>query len=154
MDNAIETRLSQLGVTLPPVPSPIGNYVPFVFSGNLLFLSGQGPRAADGSWLCGRVGDQISIDEAYQHARLVGIRLLAVAKAALGSLDRVRRVVKVLGFVNASPNFADHPAVINGCSDLFVEAFGEAGRHARSAVGVASLPHQIAVEIEAVLEIG
>ena len=154
MANAIEARLAQLGITLPLAPTPIGTYVPFVLSSHLLFLSGQGPRTNDGQWLCGRVGDRVSVPEAYQHARLAGTRLLAAAQAALGSLDRVRRVVKVLGFVQATPDFGEHPAVINGCSDLFVEVFGEAGRHARTSLGVASLPHDITVEIEAVLEIG
>jgi enamine deaminase RidA (YjgF/YER057c/UK114 family) len=153
MTNVIEARLVQLGITLPAPPAPIGTYVPYVVSGNLLFLSGQGPRTHDGQWLCGRVGERISVQEAYQHARLAGVRLLAAAQAVLGSLDRVRRVVKVLGFVQATPNFGEHPAVINGCSDLFVEVFGEAGRHARTSLGVASLPHDITVEIEAVLEI-
>ena len=153
MTNVIEARLVQLGITLPAPPAPIGTYVPYVVSGNLLFLSGQGPRTHDGQWLCGRVGERVSVQEAYQHARLAGVRLLAAAQAALGSLDRVRRVVKVLGFVQATPNFGEHPAVINGCSDLFVEVFGEAGRHARTSLGVASLPHDITVEIEAVLEI-
>ena len=154
MGNAIETRLVELGIKLPPAPTPIGTYVPFVVSGNLLFLSGQGPLADDGRWMRGRVGERVSVKEAYQHARLAGTRLLAAAQAALGSLNRVRRVVKVLGFVQATPDFGEHPSVINGCSDLFVEVFGEAGRHARTSLGVASLPHDITVEIEAVLEIG
>jgi enamine deaminase RidA (YjgF/YER057c/UK114 family) len=153
MANSIEARLAQLGITLPAAPTPIGTYVPFVVSGNLLFLSGQGPRSNDGQWMCGRVGERVSVKEAYQHARLAGTRLLAAAQSAVGSLDRVRRVVKVLGFVQATPDFGEHPSVINGCSDLFVEVFGEAGRHARTSLGVASLPHDITVEIEAVLEI-
>ncbi len=154
MANAIEARLAQLGITLPPAPAPIGTYVPFVLAGNLLFLSGQGPRTSDGQWMCGRVGDRVSVKEAYHHARLAGTRLLASAQSALGSLDRVQRVVKVLGFVQATPDFGEHPSVINGCSDLFVEVFGETGRHSRTSLGVASLPHGITVEIEAVLEIG
>ena len=153
MASAIEARLAQLGIALPEPPAPIGTYVPFVLTGNLLFLSGQGPRTPDGQWLSGRVGDRVPVQEAHRHARLAGTRLLAAAQAALGSLDRVQRVVKVLGFVQATPNFGEHPAVINGCSDLFVEVFGEAGRHARTSLGVASLPHDITVEIEAVLEI-
>lgn len=153
MEHAIQTRLRELGITLPPVPTPLANYVPFTLSGNLLFLAGQGPRAADGTWMCGRVGDQVSVEDAYQHARLAGLRLLSAAQAALGSLDRVRRVLKVTGFVNASPEFGEHPSVINGCSDLLVEVFGEAGRHARTALGVGSLPLGITVEIEAVLEV-
>lgn len=148
----IEERLEGLGILLPPAPAPLANYVPFVISGNLLFLSGQGPKAPEGDWLRGKVGEDTGADEAYGHARLVGIRLLAVARSALGSLDRVQRVVKVLGFVNAAPAFRDHPKVINGCSDLLVEVFGDRGRHARSAVGVSSLPEGITVEVEAILE--
>jgi enamine deaminase RidA (YjgF/YER057c/UK114 family) len=149
----IEIKLKHLGIELPPTPVPLANYVPFVISGNLLFLSGQGPESFEGPWLRGKVGDDVSVDEAYQHARLVGLRLLSVARAALGSLDRVQRVVKLLGFVNAAPSFREHPRVINGCSDLLVEVFGDAGRHARSAVGTNSLPENITVEIEAIFEI-
>ena len=153
MSTTIETRLATLGIELPPLLAPMGTYVPFVIYGNMLYLAGQGPKEPDGDWLRGRVGETVSVEEAYRHARLTGIRLLAVAKSALGSLDRVERVVKVLGFVNAPPGFKQHPAVINGCSDLFVEVFGDAGRHARSAIGVGSLPEDITVEIEAILEI-
>jgi enamine deaminase RidA (YjgF/YER057c/UK114 family) len=152
MPNPIETRLQSLNIVLPPTPVPLANYVPWVISGHLLFLSGQGPKTAEGPWLCGKVGADVSVADAYQHARLTGIRLLSVAHAALGSLDRVQRVVKLLGFVNSTPDFSDHPKVINGCSDLLVEVFGDAGRHARSAVGVNSLPEDITVEIEAILE--
>ncbi|MBZ5576144.1 MAG: RidA family protein [Acidobacteriia bacterium] len=154
MENSFEARLRELGIDLPAAPAPLANYVPFTISGSLLFLAGQGPRAADGRWMEGRVGEDVSAEDAYRHARLAGLRLLAAVQAALGSLDRVRRVLKVTGFVNAAADFGGHPAVINGCSDLFVEVFGEAGRHARSAIGVASLPHNITVEVEAVLEIG
>ena len=153
MSNRIETRLAELGLTLPPLLPPMGTYVPYTISGNLLFLSGQGPKEPDGDWLRGQVGTDISVEEAYRRARLTGLRLLAITQSALGSLDRVQRVLKLLGFVNAPPGFKQHPAVINGCSDLFVEVFGEAGRHARSAIGVASLPEDITVEIEAVLEV-
>jgi enamine deaminase RidA (YjgF/YER057c/UK114 family) len=148
----IDARLKELGIVLPPVPVPVANYVPFVVTGNLLFLSGQGPRGADG-FIRGVVGADITVEEAYAHARIVGTQLLAAAKTALGGLDRVSRVVKLLGMVNAVPGFTRHPAVINGCSDLFVQVFGDAGRHARSAVGMGSLPENITVEIEAILEI-
>jgi len=116
-------------------------------------MSGQAPKTAEGRWICGRVGEHVAVEEAYQHARLTGIRLLAAVKAALGSLDRVRKVVKVLGVVNAAPGFRNHPAVINGCSDLLTEVYGEAGRHARSAIGASSLPEDVTVEFEAVLEV-
>jgi len=119
----------------------------------ILYLSGQGPREPDGFLHTGKVGVDVGLDEAYGHARTTGLNLLSVAHAALGDLGRVARVVKLLGMVNAVPHFADHPRVINGASDLFVAVFGEAGRHARSAVGVGSLPGNITVEIEAVLEI-
>jgi len=135
------------------LPAPVANYVPFRLAGNLLFLSGQGPRDEKGNNLTGKVGVDVSLEEGYRRARLVGLGLLATAREALGSLDRVEAVLKVLGMVNAPPDFADHPKVINGCSDLFVEVLGEAGRHARSAVGMISLPHQISVEIEAVLAV-
>jgi enamine deaminase RidA (YjgF/YER057c/UK114 family) len=149
----ISAKLQSLGIVLPPAPAPVANYVPYVISGNLLFLAGQGPRTPEGAWLCGKVGGKVRVEDAYRHARLTGIRLLSVANSALGSLDRVKRVVKVLGLVNAVPSFRDHPKVINGCSDLFVEVFGDAGRHARSAIGVGSLPEDTTVEIEAILEI-
>lgn len=149
----ISAKLQSLGIVLPPAPAPVANYVPYVISGNLLFLAGQGPRTPEGAWLSGKVGGTVSVEDGYRHARLTGIRLLSVANAALGSLDRVKRVVKVLGLVNAVPSFRDHPKVINGCSDLFVEVFGDAGRHARSAIGVGSLPEDTTVEIEAILEI-
>lgn len=151
MSHSIESRLASLGIVLPPISIPQANYVPFVISGSFLYLSGQGPKTPEGTWLCGKVGDDVSVETAYQHARLTGISLLAAASAALGSLDRVERVVKLLGLVNASPKFAEHPKVINGCSDLLVEVFGEAGRHARSAIGVGSLPGGITVEIEAIM---
>ena len=146
-----EQRLEALGLTLPPVPTPVANYVPYRFAGDLLYLSGQGPKRPDGSYRVGRLGRDISVDEAYQEARLTGLGLLAVAKAALGQLERIEAVLKLLGMVNAEPDFADHPKVINGCSDLLVEVLGEAGRHARSAVGMGSLPNRMAVEIEAIL---
>jgi enamine deaminase RidA (YjgF/YER057c/UK114 family) len=146
-----EERLAALGLTLPAVPAPLANYVPFRWAGNLLFLSGQGPKLPDGTFQVGRVGKDISVEEAHRAARATGLQLLAVAKSALGELSRIEAVVKLLGMVNAEPDFADHPKVINGCSDLLVEVLGEAGRHARSAVGVGSLPNRIVVEIEAIL---
>ena len=148
----IEAKLSELGISLPSVSAPIGNYVPFVLSGKLLFISGQGPKDSNGQWCCGKVGGDLSVEMGYQHARLAGMRMLAVAKAAMGSLDRVQQVVKLLGIVNATPGFHQHPAVINGCSDLLVQLFGDVGRHARSAIGVSSLPANMSVEIEGVLE--
>lgn len=150
----IEDRLRRLGIELPPTPAPLANYVPYTIAGELLFISGQGPRLPDGTVHTGKVGADVSAEEAYQHARVVGLRLLSVAKAALGSLDRVAQVVKLTGFVNAVPDFKDHPQVINGCSDLMVEVFGDKGRHARSAIGMGSLPSGISVEIEAILRVG
>lgn len=146
-----EQRLENLGLTLPITPKPVANYVPFRFAGNLLFLSGQGPRRPDNTYRVGRLGRDITLEDAYREARLTGLQLLSVAKTALGELSRIEAVVKLLGMVNAEPDFADHPKVINGCSDLFVEILGEAGRHARSAVGMGSLPNRMAVEIEAIL---
>ncbi|MGL4495694.1 MAG: RidA family protein [Beijerinckiaceae bacterium] len=145
-----EDRLAQLGLTLPPVPVPVANYVPYRFAGNLLYLSGQGPKQPDGTYRAGRLGRDMSIEDAYQEARRTGLQLLATAKAALGELSRIEATIKLLGMVNAEPDFGDHPKVINGCSDLFVEVLGEAGRHARSAVGMGSLPNRMAVEIEAI----
>ena len=146
-------RLNELGLALMTPAVPMANYVPYVLAGPFLYLSGQGPREPDGFLHTGKVGVDVGLDEAYGHARTTGLNLLSVAHAALGDLGRVARVVKLLGMVNAVPHFADHPRVINGASDLFVAVFGEAGRHARSAVGVGSLPGHITVEIEAVLEI-
>ena len=149
-----EKRLKELGIELGKVSAPVANYVNAVRTGNLLFLAGKGPRAVDGKRPQGKVGREYTTEQAYQHARTVGMDLLAVMRAELGSLDRVQRVVKVLGMVNAVPEFQDHPKVINGCSDLFVEVLGEAGKHARSAVGMGSLPMGIPVEIECIVEIG
>ena len=146
-----EEKLASLGLTLPAVPEPLANYVPYRWAGNLLYLSGQGPKNPDGSLCTGRLGRDTSVEQGYEHARLTGLGLLAAAKAAIGELSRVEAVIKLLGMVNAEPDFGDHPKVINGCSDLFVEVLGEAGRHARSAVGMGSLPGGISVEIEAIL---
>jgi len=148
-----DARLKELKIQLPPVPKPAGTYVHAVRTGNLLFLAGKGPHNPDGSVPKGKVGRDVSAEEANRHARSVGLTLLAVMQDALGSLDRVRRVVKVLGMVNAVPEFGEQPRVINGCSDLFVQVFGERGQHARSAVGMGSLPNGITVEIEAIVEV-
>ena len=148
-----EARLKELGLVLPALAKPVANYVPYRIVGNVLYLSGQGPRDENGNMLAGKLGAEINIEEGYRRARLVGLGLLAAMRDALGSLDRVDYIVKLLGMVNATPNFNDPPKVINGCSDLFVDVFGEAGRHARSAVGHVTLPNQISVEIEAIVAI-
>ena len=150
-----EKRLKELRIDLGPVSTPVANYVNAVRTGNLLFLAGKGPRSGpDGKRPSGKVGRDFTVEQAYEHARGVGMDLLAVMRAELGSLDKVKRVVKILGMVNAAPEFQDHPKVINGCSDLFVQVFGDKGRHARSAVGMGSLPLQIPVEIEVIVEVG
>jgi len=148
-----EKRLKELGIVLPAVPTPLANYVPYAQVGKLVFLSGQGPRRADGTFYTGKVGTEVTVQDAYEHARLVGLGLLATLRAAAGSLDKIKRVVKLLGMVNDGPGFTDQPKVINGCSDLMVEVFGERGRHARSAVGMSGLPANITVEIEAIFEL-
>jgi len=145
-----ERKLKELGITLAPVTPPVANYVNAVRTGNLLFLAGKGPA----SGVAGIVGKDITVEQAYGHARTTGLNLMAVMRDELGSLDRVKRIVKVLGMVNAVPGFTDQPKVINGCSDLFVEVFGERGKHARSAVGMGSLPNNIPVEIEVIVEVG
>jgi enamine deaminase RidA (YjgF/YER057c/UK114 family) len=148
---SIEQRVRELGLELPEVPAPAANYVNAVRTGNLIFTSGTVPTTADGEIPRGKVGADVTTEEAVQHARSVGLNLLAVLKHELGDLDRVRRVVKVLGMVNAVADYSEHSKVINGCSDLFVEVFAE--QHARSAIGVGSLPFGITVEIEAVFEV-
>ena len=148
-----ERRLQSLGIELPRLTAPVANYVNAVQTGSLLFLAGKGPSTVDGLRPQGRLGREFTVEQGYKFARSTGLALLAVMKAELGSLDRVKRVVKVLGMVNAEPDFHDQPRVINGCSDLLVEVFGEAGRHARSAVGMGSLPNGIPVEIEAIIEV-
>jgi enamine deaminase RidA (YjgF/YER057c/UK114 family) len=149
-----ERKLKELKIDLGTVSAPVANYVNAVRTGNLLYLAGKGPRpGADGKRPKGKVGRDYTVEEAYQHARTVGLDLLAVMRAELGSLDKVKRVVKVLGMVNAMPEFEDQPKVINGCSDLFVQVLGEKGKHARSAVGMGSLPMGIPVEIEVIVEV-
>jgi len=147
-----DAKIKELGIALPE-PKPVGNYVPGVVVGNLLYLSGQGPMRGGIPTVRGKVGRDLSVDEAYQVAREVGINLLGSARYVLGSLDRVKRIVKVLGMVNSADGFGDQPKVINGFSDLMVEVFGDKGRHARSAVGMAELPMGIPVEIEMILEV-
>lgn len=148
-----EKRIIELGLDLSRPAAPIANYVPAVRVGNLLFLSGHGPQGPDGVFLTGKVGKDLSIDEAYDAARMVGIGLLSALRAELGNLNRVVRVVKTLGMVNSYDSFTDHPKVINGTSDLFVDIFGELGRGARSAVGMSSLPNNIPVEVEMIFEV-
>jgi enamine deaminase RidA (YjgF/YER057c/UK114 family) len=148
-----EARLKALGIELPPAPNPVANYVNGVRTGNLIFLAGKGPRRADGSEITGKLGAGVTIEQGYEGARLTAINQLAVLKEMLGDLRKVKRVVKVLGMVNSDPDFVQQPAVINGFSDLIVEVFGERGRHARAAVGMASLPRGQAVEIEMIVEV-
>ncbi len=148
-----EQRLQQLGLVLPTVSSPRGNFDAYVLDGHTLYLSGKGSPLRNDMAVVPKVGREISTEEARQHARDVGLQLIATMQAALGDLSRVRRVVKLLGMVNAVPDFMQHTEVINGCSDLLVEVFGDPGRYARSAVGVGSLPRGFAVEIEAVVSI-
>jgi enamine deaminase RidA (YjgF/YER057c/UK114 family) len=150
---SVEQRLRDLGIELPKVAAPVASYVPAVRLGNLVFLAGTGPLNPDGSRPQGKVGRDISVDQANQHARNVGLQLLAALRAEVGSLDKVTRVGRVFGMVNAAPDFTEHPKVINGCSDLFVQVFGDRGRHARCAVGMGSLPFNMTVEIEAVVEV-
>jgi enamine deaminase RidA (YjgF/YER057c/UK114 family) len=148
-----EEKLTKLGLTLPAASTPVANYIPYRWAGNLLYVSGQGPKRPDGTYRIGRLGKNASVEDGYAEARLTGLQLLAVARSAIGELSRIESVVKLLGMVNAEPEFTDHPKVINGCSDLLVEVLGEAGRHARSAVGMGSLPNGMMVEIEAILQI-
>jgi enamine deaminase RidA (YjgF/YER057c/UK114 family) len=151
--DSAEARLRQLGIELPKVATPVANYVPSARLGNLIFLAGTGPRNPDGTRPQGKVGHDVTLEQANLHARNVGLQLLAAMREATGSLDKVVRIGRVFGMVNAAPDFTDHPKVINGCSDLFVQIFGERGRHARCAVGMASLPFNMTVEIEAVMEV-
>ncbi|MBC6993036.1 RidA family protein [Neolewinella lacunae] len=149
----VEVKLAALGIELPELATPAANYVHAVRSGNLVFLAGKGPTRPDGTRVTGRLGDSLTVEEGYAAARLVGIQQLAALKATLGDLNKVTRVVKVHGMVNATPDFTEHSKVINGFSDLMVEVFGERGKHARAAVGMASLPGGIAVEVEVVVEV-
>jgi enamine deaminase RidA (YjgF/YER057c/UK114 family) len=142
-----------LGLELPPTPRPAANYVGAVQTGNLLFVSGHGPTREGQVAYMGKVGKDLSIEQGYEAARLVALNCLASAKSAIGNLDRIKRVVKLLGMVNCTEDFGDQPKVINGASDLLVQLFGDTGRHARSAVGMQALPFGIAVEIEMIFEL-
>ena len=150
----VEAKLKELGIELPKVSPPQANYVNAVTTGNLVFLAGKGPRKADGTYITGKVGADLTQEEGYEAAKLVAINQLAALKAEIGDLNKVKRLVKVLGMVNATSDFTNQPEVINGFSDLMVEVFGEEkGKHARAAVGMGSLPRNIAVEIELIVEI-
>ena len=149
----VEARLKEMGVKLPPAVTPVANYVPSVRTGNLVFLSGHGPFNEDGSLITGKVGSELTTEQGYEAARRVAVGLLGSLKAEIGDLEKVKRVVKLLGLVNCTPNFADQPKVINGASDFLVEVLGAKGKHARSAVGTNALPMNIAVEIEMIVEI-
>jgi enamine deaminase RidA (YjgF/YER057c/UK114 family) len=148
-----EQRLKEKGIVLNPPSKPVANYVNAVRVGNLLYLAGKGPKNADGSDITGKLGKDLTIQQGYEAARTVAIQHLAVIKAELGSLNKVKRIVKVLGMVNCESNFTDQPKVINGYSDVMVEIFGEKGKHARSAVGMYALPNNIAVEVEVIVEV-
>lgn len=148
-----EDKLKQLGIELPKIPAPIASYVNFVKTGNLIFLAGKGPQNANGEYIKGKLGIGLSVEQGYEAAKLTGIIQLAVIKEAVGDLSKVKRIVKVNGYVNSDSNFYDHPKVINGFSDLMIAVFGEKGKHARTSLGVTALPMNMAVEIELVVEV-
>ncbi len=148
----IEAKITELGIALPEMGAPVANYVNSVRTGNLIYTAGKGPSLPEGGYMTGKVGEDLTVEEGYEAARLAGLQLIAALKAELGDLNRVVRIVKVMGMVNAVPGFTDHPEVINGCSDLLVSVFGERAKHARAAVGMDSLPRNIAVEIELIAE--
>lgn len=148
-----EQRLKELGIRLRIPPTPVANYVQAVRTGNLVFLAGHGPRKPEGGYVVGKVGRDIDLKQAYEAARLTAIDLLSSLKAEIGDLNKVKRVVKVMGMVNAVESFTEHPKVVNGCSDLLVSVFGDCGRHARAAVGMGSLPFNIPVEIAMIVEV-
>jgi enamine deaminase RidA (YjgF/YER057c/UK114 family) len=153
MTRRIEARLAELGVALPDAPAPAANYVPAVISGKMLYVSGQLPLSGGAVTLKGRLGDGVEVEAARDAAKLCAINILAQARATIGDLDRIARIVKLTGFVASSPDFGDQPKVVNGASDFLVEVLGDKGRHARSAIGVAALPLGAAVEVEAVIEL-
>jgi enamine deaminase RidA (YjgF/YER057c/UK114 family) len=148
-----EAKLTELGITLPETGAPVANYVNAVRTGKLIFLAGKGPRQPDGKYITGQVGRDLTVQQGYDAAKLTAINQLAALKAEIGDLSRVKRIVKVLGMVNAGADFTQHPQVVNGFSDLMVAVFGEKGKHARSAVGMSSLPLGMAVEVEMIVEI-
>ena len=149
----IEKRLEELNLTLPELPKPVANYVPAVKAGNLLFVSGHGPGRGEGKLYKGKVGNDLTIEDGYQSARQTALCLISTIKGAIGNLDKVKQFVKVVGFVNCTEDFTDQPKVVNGASDLFVEVFGNKGKHARSAVGMQQLPGGIPVEVEVIVEV-
>ena len=151
MNGKVEARLVSLGIALPEAPNPVANYVPSCLSGNLLFISGQISKAANGSIVTGRLGAGMTVEQGRAAARLSALAILAQAKATIGELDRIAQVVRLTGYVNAAPEFTEHPQVLNGASDLMVEVLGDKGRHTRVAVGVSSLPLGCAVEIDALI---
>ena len=149
----IENRLNDMGIELPAAATPVANYMPAVRSGNLIFLSGHGPRDESGALITGKIGADLTAEQGYQAARRIAIGLLGSLKAVIGDLDKVNKIVKLLGLVNCTPEFGDQPKVINGASDFLVEVFDEKGKHARSAIGTNALPSNIAVEIEMIVEV-
>jgi enamine deaminase RidA (YjgF/YER057c/UK114 family) len=153
MTGRIDKRLAELGISLPTPPAPVANYVPTVLAGQLLFCSGQVSTAPGGKAMMGKLGTEVSIEQGQEAARICAINLLAQAKGALGDLDRIKRCVRLGGFINSDPDFAQLPVVMNGASDLMVQIFGDAGRHARTTVGVAELPGDATVEVEALFEV-
>jgi enamine deaminase RidA (YjgF/YER057c/UK114 family) len=148
-----ESKLAEIGVQLLPAPRPAGSYINCCMVGDFLYISGQGPMLADGSFATGKLGKDLTTQQGYEHAKLTGAAVLSVLKAEVHLLANVRRVVRVFGMVNATPEFTEHPEVINGCSDLFLHVFGDNGKHVRCAVGMNSLPRNISVEVEAIFEI-
>lgn len=153
MSSSIEAKLLQLGIVLPAASDPAAKYANFVLVGSLLFISGKGPSASEGIAPKGKLGQEFTTEQGYEYARKAGIEVLAVVKSALGTLDKVRRVVKVQGFVNAAPDFEEHHTVLNGCSDLFIDVFGEKGIHARSVLGANSLRANLPVIIDSIFEV-
>ncbi|HZV43875.1 MAG TPA: RidA family protein [Saprospiraceae bacterium] len=148
-----EERLVKLGLTLPPASAPAANYVNVVRTGNLLYLAGKGPTAPDGQWITGKLGLDVTIQDGYEAAKSVALAHIAVLKNELGDLSKVKRIVKVNGYVNSTPDFIEQPKVMNGYSDMMVAVFGDQGKHARSSVGVCALPMNIAVEVEVIVEV-
>jgi enamine deaminase RidA (YjgF/YER057c/UK114 family) len=153
MASEIEARLKSLGVELPPVPTPAANYVPFVISGRQIFVSGQIPVTPEGVKYVGKVGREISVEDGQKAAMICAINILAILKSAAGDLDKIGRIVKLVGFVNGAPDFIEPQKIVNGASDFLVAVLGEKGRHARSAIGVGTLPFGVAVEVEAIAEL-
>ncbi|MBI4337335.1 MAG: RidA family protein [Chloroflexi bacterium] len=148
-----EQKLKEMGLTLPPAPKPAATYVTAVRSGNMLYTSGHVALRADGTRIEGKLGKDLTVEQGYEAAKATGLNLLATLKSVLGDLDRIKQVVRVVGMVNAAPDFTSHPQVVNGCSDLFGQVLGERGKHVRTAVGVGSLPFNVAVEIDVVVEV-